>query len=159
MSISKRGGMSQQLVRWISVMDRLPRDRETVLVYYPGYTREVYPAMFWSVPGSERSELWWVADYPNVPHSKGCITHWMPLPKFPKGLTDASSCELDLVKIIDMDGYVTGEKGKVTYQALTDDEFDNLMTMHSDYSYINRAFEVKIIGKVQIPSINIDETT
>lgn len=64
---------------------------------------------------------------------------------------------LDLVRITDTYGHVTGEKGRVTYQALTEDEWDSLMNMHSGYSYIGRDFNVNILGQVQIPSINPEE--
>lgn len=60
--------------------------------------------------------------------------------------------ELDLVRITDTSGEVTGTKGGVTYQALTDDEFDNLSTMEGDYSMIGREFRFERLGKVQIPS-------
>lgn len=64
---------------------------------------------------------------------------------------------LDLVRITDTYGHVTGEKGKVTYQALTDDEWDNLMNMQSGYSYIGRDFNIDILGQVQIPSVGDDD--
>lgn len=64
---------------------------------------------------------------------------------------------LDLVKITDTSGMVTGEKGKVTYQVLTDDEFDNLSCIESGYSYIGRDFKVELIGEVEIPSIDFSE--
>lgn len=64
---------------------------------------------------------------------------------------------LDLVRVTDTYGHVTGEKGKVIYQALTDDEWDNLMNMHSGYSYIGRDFDINILGQVQIPSIDNEE--
>lgn len=60
---------------------------------------------------------------------------------------------LNLVKITDTSGKVTGEVGKVTYQALTDKEEDNLLIMESDYTYIGREFKVEMLGDVQIPSV------
>ena len=60
---------------------------------------------------------------------------------------------LDLVKITDTSGKTTGKINKVTYQALTDDEFDNLATMESDYSYIGWNFKMEFLGQVQIPSL------
>lgn len=62
--------------------------------------------------------------------------------------------ELELVKIIDINGKVTGEKNKITYQALTDDELDNLYQLESDYTYIGYNFKVERIGIVEIPSLN-----
>jgi hypothetical protein len=59
---------------------------------------------------------------------------------------------LNLVKIIDTSGKNTGIKGNIIYQALTDDEEDNLVNLESDYSYIGRDFQVELIGNVQIPS-------
>lgn len=64
---------------------------------------------------------------------------------------------LDLVKITDTSGRVTGVKDGVTYQALTDDELDRLYDLQSDYSYISRDFDVEFLGKVQIPSIGDGE--
>ncbi len=60
---------------------------------------------------------------------------------------------LDLVKIVDTSGRVTGIKDKITYQALTEKELDNLYTMEGDYSYIGRDFKVERLGEVEIPSI------
>lgn len=60
---------------------------------------------------------------------------------------------LHLVKITDTLGGVTGERGKVTYQALTEEELDNLHFMQSDYSYIGRDFKVETLGDVQILSL------
>ena len=60
---------------------------------------------------------------------------------------------LNLVRVTDTSGKVTGTKGKVTYQALTDDEEDDLLVMESDYSYIGRDFKVEMLGDVEIPSI------
>ncbi len=65
--------------------------------------------------------------------------------------------ELDLVRITDTSGKNTGTVGNVTYQALTDDEFDDLVTVESDYSYIGRDFKVELIGKVFVPSLSKDE--
>lgn len=59
---------------------------------------------------------------------------------------------LDLVKITDTSGKVTGTPGQVTYQALTDDELDVLYMMESGYSYFFQAFTVERLGEVQVPS-------
>jgi hypothetical protein len=64
---------------------------------------------------------------------------------------------LNLVKVTDTSGGVTGVKGKVTYQALTDKEEDNLLTMEGGYSHIGRDFTVEMLGAVQIPSIGEEE--
>lgn len=61
---------------------------------------------------------------------------------------------LELVKITDVYGKVTGEVGKVIYQALTDDELDNLYCLESGYSYIGRDIKVENIAEVQIPSVD-----
>lgn len=64
---------------------------------------------------------------------------------------------LRLVRITDTSGAVTGTPGKVTYQALTDKEEDNLLQMESDYSWIGRDFKVEMLGEVQVPSMSTDE--
>jgi hypothetical protein len=64
---------------------------------------------------------------------------------------------LDLVRITDTSGRVTGIKNGVTYQALTYDELDRLYDLQADYTYISREFDVELIGKVQIPSIGNDD--
>jgi hypothetical protein len=62
---------------WISVKDRLPNDCETVLVY----TVEDYIFMFYYCGNNE-----WIGDYGEVTTTEyEDITHWMPLPKTPKG--------------------------------------------------------------------------
>ncbi len=69
--------------------------------------------------------------------------------------TDSSKSDLkrlDLVRITDTSGKITGTAGKVTYQALTDDEYDNLATMQGDYSHIGWDFEFARVGEVEIPS-------
>lgn len=65
--------------------------------------------------------------------------------------------KLDLVKIVDTHGHVTGIPGKITYQALTNDEFDNLSCLESDYSMIGREFHFERLGEVEIPSLEIDD--
>ncbi len=60
---------------------------------------------------------------------------------------------LNLVKVTDTSGKVTGTVGKIIYQALTDDEEDDLLCMEGDYSYIGYDFKVEMLGDVQIPSI------
>lgn len=58
-----------------------------------------------------------------------------------------------LVKITDTSGCVTGLKGGVTYQGLTEKELDNLSIMQGGYSHIGRDFEYEELGEVQVPSI------
>lgn len=65
--------------------------------------------------------------------------------------------KLDLFKITDTSGKVTGEVGKVTYQALTDKEGDNLISLQGDYSYIGYDFEAEFLGVVEIPSMGDNE--
>jgi hypothetical protein len=62
--------------------------------------------------------------------------------------------ELELVKITDTSGKNTGNKDKVIYQALTDDELDNLIDLQGGYSYIGWDFKIEMLGKVQIPSFS-----
>ena len=64
---------------------------------------------------------------------------------------------LNLVKITDTSGQTTGEKNKITYQALTDKEENNIIQLQGDYSYIGRDFEVERLGEVQILSWNDEE--
>lgn len=49
---------------------------------------------------------------------------------------------LDLIKITDKD--------KITYQGLNDKQYDNLLTLESDYSYIGLDFKMDKIGEVQV---------
>lgn len=60
--------------------------------------------------------------------------------------------KFNLVKITDTNGTITGVKGKISYQALTDDEENNLLTMESGYSYISKDFKVENLGEVSVPS-------
>ena len=60
--------------------------------------------------------------------------------------------ELNLVKITDVSGNVTGKKDGVTYQALTEKELDNLLDMESSYSYIGYDFKVEMLGDISVPS-------
>lgn len=64
---------------------------------------------------------------------------------------------LNLVRIVDTSGKNTGDKGKVTYQALTDKEEDNLSTWQGDASYIGWNFEYERLGDVQVPSVNVED--
>jgi hypothetical protein len=59
---------------------------------------------------------------------------------------------LDLVRITDTHGHLTGKAGSVTYQALTEDEYDNLSVMQSGYSHIGKDFAFEYVEEVQIPS-------
>jgi hypothetical protein len=61
---------------------------------------------------------------------------------------------LNLVRITDTSGELTGTKGEVTYQALTDKEEDNLLQMEGDYSRIGKDFKVEYLGPVQIPAVD-----
>jgi len=65
--------------------------------------------------------------------------------------------ELNLVKITDTLGKVTGEKGKITYQALDDKQLDNLLVMESGYSWIGYDFKVEMLGNVVIPGEDLEE--
>jgi hypothetical protein len=60
---------------------------------------------------------------------------------------------LNLVKITDTSGMTTGQKGGVTYQALTEDELDDLSVMQGGYSHIGRDFDYEELGEVQVPSV------
>jgi hypothetical protein len=64
---------------------------------------------------------------------------------------------LKLVKVMDTSGKNTGTKDKVIYQALTEKEEDNLINLQGDYSYIERDFEVELLGEVQIPSLGVED--
>lgn len=66
---------------------------------------------------------------------------------------------LNLVKITDKSGKNIGPKGKITYQAISDDDLDNLLVMESDYSNIGQDFKVELIDKVYViePIFKTDE--
>lgn len=63
--------------QWISVKDRPPEDNDRVIVFRP-YEAEVSAYRY--------SVMWGWALKTSVSHSG--ITHWMPLPKPPKGEND-----------------------------------------------------------------------
>jgi hypothetical protein len=64
---------------------------------------------------------------------------------------------LNLLKITDTSGKSTGTVGKIVFQALTDDEFDSLMVLESDASYIGRDFKVEVLGEVYVSSLSKEE--
>lgn len=63
--------------QWISVKDRTPEDNDRVIVFRPNEAE---------VSAYRYSVMWGWALKTSVSHSG--ITHWMPLPKAPKGEND-----------------------------------------------------------------------
>jgi hypothetical protein len=63
----------------------------------------------------------------------------------------------DLVRITDTSGKSTGNIGDIRYQALTEDELDNLYCWESDASYIGWDFKVERLGEVYVPSLDKEE--
>lgn len=63
-------------MKWISVSDRLPisgNDKYLASVKEDGYNRLAFVVYL--------NGKWWDCFYNGFP----CVTHWMPLPKLPKG--------------------------------------------------------------------------
>jgi hypothetical protein len=72
--------LEAQVPRWISVEERLPEDREHVLMRIPGY--DLHEGLYLTVTGFEyydKATKPWA--WKNV---DGLVTHWMPMPKPPK---------------------------------------------------------------------------
>ncbi len=73
-----------RLMSWISVEERLPEDRQIVLVYNPIRAEMVpedseygvYTAAFWK---HELEEDWFIGSR-NTTVKEGEVTHWMPMP-------------------------------------------------------------------------------
>ena len=60
---------------WISVKDRLPRERQRVLGYMGSCSQiAVY----------EGNDTWWTDYHGHSVTGKNLFTHWMPLPNPPK---------------------------------------------------------------------------
>ena len=73
--------MATTEMRWISVKDELPEDRQKVLTYYPcGHTPIQVQAFYLQYGGDGP---WWIFGWHNHSLEDGRITHWMPLPDLP----------------------------------------------------------------------------
>ena len=71
---------------WISVEDKLPPYNRDVLVYRPNMAMKILVDNYYGYCGEDDAE-WhegW-AKYGKDIHNNPLITHWMPLPKPPKG--------------------------------------------------------------------------
>lgn len=62
-------------MEWISVKDRLPTGKETVLLFCDCGSGETYKALGWYM---EESRIWVIDGFPYR-----FVTHWMPLPPPP----------------------------------------------------------------------------
>lgn len=75
-------------MEWISVNDRLPKNEECVLVYFPKWRKRDYSCVFSAEYQNGEDDIcdkgFW-NDYCrfNIGGEDG-ITHWMPLPNPPK---------------------------------------------------------------------------
>lgn len=70
-------------MRWISVKDRLPEDRQKILTYWPAGHTPIQVQTFYLQYGT--SGPWWMFGWHNHLLKDGNITHWMPLPDPPTG--------------------------------------------------------------------------
>ena len=71
---------------WIPVKDKLPPYNRDVLVYRPNMAMKILVDNYYGYCGEDDAE-WhegW-AKYGKDIHNNPLITHWMPLPKQPKG--------------------------------------------------------------------------
>lgn len=64
--------------RWISVTERLPEDRQSVLVH-----RDDGGIFIFEYFTTSPTDECWIDDHLNV-YSAYCVTHWMSLPEPPK---------------------------------------------------------------------------
>lgn len=64
--------------RWIPVTERLPEDRQSVLVH-----RDDGGIFIFEYFTTSPTDECWIDDHLNV-YSAYCVTHWMPLPELPK---------------------------------------------------------------------------
>ena len=72
---------------WISVKDKLPKDGEKVLVYYPKWRNEKYYSCVFSAEYQKRKycdEGFGAEDVLFDIGGEDGITHWMPLPNPPE---------------------------------------------------------------------------
>ena len=70
--------MYEQPVGWIPVTERLPEDRQSVLVH-----RDDGGIFIFEYFTTSPTDECWIDDHLNV-YSAYCVTHWMPLPEPPK---------------------------------------------------------------------------
>lgn len=67
---------------WISVADKLPEEDEEVLIWYGDFVSPIRIAWIHQLKGEGRYRWIVMGDTAAKPEQ---VTHWMPLPKSPKG--------------------------------------------------------------------------
>jgi len=93
-------------MEWISVEERLPPEREMVLLFCPGtrFTKGQFHIGRW-----ESNKQWWLSEEGQAESTKNWFTHWMPLPEPP---------EYETITIII--NVSTGEQKTMTVDELTE---------------------------------------
>jgi len=74
--------------KWIAVQDRLPKDKQRVITYWPRYEEPRMQQFHFDIHTfykkySTAGGPWWINGSANAFLADEFITHWMPLPERP----------------------------------------------------------------------------
>lgn len=76
--------VERTMPKWISVKERLPEDRHSVLVYCP-YNKCIYTAYY-----EDFNDEWYYFGCGGRIEVYYTVSHWMPLPESPKEVNDGN---------------------------------------------------------------------